>query len=169
MEKSLPSKETTISFDVFSNIDIDSKGNEIDSNGNIINCENNFSYDVISSEYNQSQNNIDEILINENEENNSLKNILTNTPINKHLKINEKSNNDYYLVKENLEKHLEFYKKIENSIISRRNIRSLERHLLKIKNAELLGINYKKFKNNMIKNIKNDSININDAIKKLYT
>lgn len=170
-EIKFPSKESTISFDVISdNNDIDSKGNEIDSNGNQNNyIKSNFSYDIIPSEYNKSQDNIDdenELImdnkINTNIELNSLLNASDNANI-----TDITSDDIYQNIKEKIECYLEFYKKTKHDIKSKRKIRPLERHLHKLKNAESSGIKFFEFKNNMINTIKSDA-NINPDIKNLY-
>jgi hypothetical protein len=152
-DKKFPSGVSTQSYDVISNIDIDSKGNYIDSKGQI------HSYDILNFETEKSQENIDTY-----DENPIDETILNNDDNNEE---NEVQIENYSTKHKEIINSIALHKKTKSDIKSRRQIRSLENHLQRLKKAESENITFSEFKNQFINELKINK-NICESVKKLW-
>jgi hypothetical protein len=170
-----PSGVSTQSYDVISNLDIDSKGNQIDSKGNIINRNDRTkSYDILNFETEKSQENIDSydenpidetILNNENnkEDNNedNIEMILQQSD----KKLTQIEN--YASKRKEIINCITTHKKTKSDIKSKRQIRSLENHLQRLIKAELSNISFSDFKEQFTNEL-NINKNTCESVKKLW-
>jgi hypothetical protein len=138
--------------------------------------EKNFSYEILPSFENNAENNcnnnsdsdsepqeLDETLDLDNEEKTG-KNLPVpyNSPV-----MNSKKSDTYELKILQIKKKIDSLKLSEQNTKTKRELRSLERHLDKIMENKINGIQYDKFKIDMLKFIKEDK-NMNQSIKDLY-
>lgn len=113
-----------------------------------------FSYDVLPN-----KDNLDD---DDNEPQTLDEEIVNNSPVKDILQ-----SDSFSLKKEQIKQMIRLFKESGQNTKTRREIRSLERHLEKLEESEKNNMDYEKFKATMIENIKNDK-NMNQSIKKLY-
>jgi hypothetical protein len=171
MTENIENTENTPKFPSNQSFDVISSSKDSESNKDIDSRGNNHSYDILPSlpsEADKMEENIDsdneelildDKIIDETER----PEVPSNTPNEESIENKE----SYFTKKEEINESIKHYKETSHDIKSRRQIKSLERHLTRLEKAEASGILFVDFRQMIINEAMKDK-HMNESVKNLY-